>query len=166
MSTIQPKTRYCVIGSPVGLLTLVDGGDGLSAIHFSRGPLAADAPAGALEDFRPFRTVVRQLEEYFRGGRTTFELPLALSGTPFQLAVWNALKEIPFGETRSYSEIAHAIGRPDACRAVGAANGRNPIPIVIPCHRVVGADGSLTGFGGGLQAKRWLLDHETQHALF
>jgi methylated-DNA-[protein]-cysteine S-methyltransferase len=102
----------------------------------------------------------RQLEEYFAGERTAFELPLDLEGTRFQRAAWLALAEIPYGETVSYGEQARRLGRPHAVRAVGAANGRNPVPIVLPCHRVVGSDGSLTGFGGGLDVKRALLDHE------
>ena len=110
----------------------------------------------------PSRTaeVRRQLAEYFAGGRREFDLPLALEGTPFELAVWEELKKIPFGETRSYGEIAATLGRPGSARAVGRANGANPIPIVVPCHRVIGADGSLTGFGGGLEAKSRLLEIE------
>ena len=101
-----------------------------------------------------------QLAEYFAGTRMDFELTLNPAGTPFQLTVWSALREIPYGATASYGKIAAAIGRPDAARAVGWANGQNPIPIIVPCHRVIGADGSLTGYGGGLPAKRWLLAHE------
>jgi O-6-methylguanine DNA methyltransferase len=101
-----------------------------------------------------------ELAEYFEGGRTDFALPLVYPGSPFQLRVWNALRAIPFGGTISYGELARRIGDPKAMRAVGAANGRNPIPIIVPCHRVIGADGSLTGFGGGLERKRWLLAHE------
>lgn len=103
---------------------------------------------------------IAQLDEYFRGARHSFELPLRPLGTVFQQAAWNALLTIPHGETRSYAEQADRLGKPRAVRAVGAANGQNPLPIVIPCHRVIGSDGSLTGFGGGLKAKRWLLDHE------
>ena len=104
---------------------------------------------------------VRQLREYFAGHRSDFDLPLSPSGTPFQLAVWRALRAIPSGETTSYGAIAEAIGRPTAVRAVGAANGRNPISIIVPCHRVIGANGTLTGYGGGLPRKAWLLNHET-----
>lgn len=110
-----------------------------------------------IEDASRTRELVRQLEQYFAGRRREFELVLAPRGTDFQLAVWRALSGIPFGETRSYSEIARAIDKPDAVRAVGAANGANPIPIIVPCHRVIGANGSLTGFGGGLDAKETLL---------
>jgi methylated-DNA-[protein]-cysteine S-methyltransferase len=113
-------------------------------------------------DHGRFGRVVEQLDEFFAGDRRTFDIPLALVGTDFQRRVWRALQEIPYGQTRTYAEIADAIGAPSAVRAVGGANNRNPIAIVVPCHRVIGADGSLTGFGGGLEAKRWLLDHE-QH---
>lgn len=103
---------------------------------------------------------IRQLAEYFRGDRTTFDLPLATGGTPFQQQVWNALMRIPYGATASYGDVARWIRRPDAVRAVGAANGANPIAIVVPCHRVIGADGRLVGYGGGLERKRWLMAHE------
>lgn len=109
------------------------------------------APEGVL------RRTVEQLREYFAGRRRAFDLRMNPRGTPFQLAVWNELREIPYGETRSYSDIARAVGRPEAVRAVGAANGANPIGIIVPCHRVIGSDGSLTGFGGGLELKRKLL---------
>ena len=148
--------------SPVGTLTLVATDDALVAIRWegeddarARVPIPAHAPDHAI-----LRVAEAQLSEYFAGERRVFGLTLAPRGTPFQLAVWQALLAIPFGETRSYRDIAHAIGQPSATRAVGAANGRNPLPIVAPCHRVIGADGSLTGFGGGLANKRWLLDHE------
>ncbi len=110
----------------------------------------------------PARTaeVRRQLEEYFAGRRSEFDLTLAPEGTPFELAVWEELRRIPFGETRSYGQVAAAVGRPGSARAVGRANGANPIPIVVPCHRVIGANGSLTGFGGGLEAKARLLEIE------
>jgi methylated-DNA-[protein]-cysteine S-methyltransferase len=108
----------------------------------------------------------RQLAAYFDGRLTEFDLPLSPKGTPFQLDVWAALRTIPYGTTCSYSDIARKIGRADAVRAVGAANGQNPIPIVIPCHRVIGANGSLTGFGGGLPMKKWLLAHESGGQLF
>jgi O-6-methylguanine DNA methyltransferase len=104
--------------------------------------------------------VCAQLGAYFRGERRSFDLPLSMAGTPFQQRVWQALRDIPFGETVSYGEVARRIGAPDAFRAVGAANGQNPVPIIVPCHRVIGASGALTGFGGGIERKRWLLDHE------
>jgi methylated-DNA-[protein]-cysteine S-methyltransferase len=103
---------------------------------------------------------ITQLDEYFAGSRRDFELPLDLQGTEFQVAAWNALAGIPYGRTASYGQQAASIGRPKAVRAIGGANGRNPVAIVLPCHRIVGADGSLTGFGGGIEVKKWLLDHE------
>ena len=108
------------------------------------------------------KKTVRQLEAYFTSGLTEFSLPLDLDGTPFQLAVWRAVAAIPFGETRAYADIARSVERPKAVRAVGAAQGANPIPIIVPCHRVIGSDGSLTGYGGGLETKRWLLEHEAK----
>ena len=113
-----------------------------------------------MRDPRPFRDLREQLAQYFAGRRRTFSLKLAPAGTDFQQATWRALVEIPYGETASYAEIARRVGRPAASRAVGAANGANPLPIVVPCHRVIGADGSLTGFGGGLPIKRALLELE------
>jgi methylated-DNA-[protein]-cysteine S-methyltransferase len=141
-----------IIDSPVGPLTLVERDGALTQLSFGA---HGDSPATAL-----LRRAVKQLNEYFAGSRHSFDLPLAPSGTEFQLACWRALSEIPYGETRSYGEQARHIGRPDRARAVGAANGANPIAIILPCHRVIGADGSLVGFGGGLETKRRLLDLE------
>lgn len=118
------------------------------------------APAPRHRAGDPCDHVARQLREYFAGDRRTFDLDLAPTGTPFQQRAWRALRRIPFGRTRSYQQQAAAIGKPKAMRAVGGANGKNPIAIVVPCHRVIGKDGSLTGFGGGLSCKQWLLDHE------
>lgn len=148
--------------SPVGELTLVATDAALVAIRWqgeddARARVPAPLP---MADHPVLRAAAMQLDEYFAGRRRVFDLPLAGAGTAFQQAVWQALLAIPFGETRSYRGIAHAIGQPNATRAVGAANGRNPLPIVAPCHRVIGTDGSLTGFGGGLENKRWLLAHE------
>ena len=144
--------------SPVGGLRLVSDGTRLMGLHFmDQLPLVETSyrsADGVLDETR------RQLDAYFAGRRKVFELPLGLEGTPFQLRVWSALQDIPFGETRSYGELAKAIGKPTAMRAVGAANGANPISIVVPCHRVVGADGSLTGFGGGIERKKFLLSLE------
>lgn len=148
--------------SPVGQLTLVAQGTGLCAVLWEReregrvrlGPLEAASDHPVLCEARC------QLQAYFDGRRQRFDLPLALSGTPFQRRVWEALLSIPFGQTRSYQRIAEQIGAPSAVRAVGAANGRNPLSIIAPCHRVVGSNGTLTGFAGGLAAKRWLLAHE------
>lgn len=145
------------IDSPVGRLLLVGTGQALVRVHFQAGPHAL-RPG---EDWRPaaapFAQARTQLEEYFNGTRRSFELSLAPAGTPFQLAVWRALSAIPYGETVSYGEIARRLGLEAGARAVGLANGANPLPILVPCHRVIGADGTLTGFGGGLQIKRSLL---------
>ena len=151
---------YTFVPSPVGKLLLA-GIDAVSLIGFSHGT----SPAAPQADWKRadtslLRQAARQLDEYFAGERRAFDLSLKPSGTPFQLAVLDALATIPYGETCSYGEIAAQIGRAKAVRAVGAANGRNPLPIVLPCHRVIGADGSLTGFGGGLETKRYLLDLE------
>lgn len=144
---------YSVVKTPIGELTIVERDGALAGIHFGRRDVEGPMRPASGE-------VRRQLDEYFAGERKRFELRLAPRGTAFQLAVWNTLQEIEYGETRSYSDIARIIGRPAAVRAVGAANGANPIPIVIPCHRVIGSSGSLTGFGGGLDLKRRLLDFE------
>lgn len=141
--------------TPIGELTIVTDGEAVVSIHFGRVG-ESRVPAG--------HRVITQLEEYFDGRRKTFDVPLAPGGTPFQLSVWNALRDIAYGETRCYSDIARVIGRPAAVRAVGAANGANPIPIIIPCHRVIGRSGALTGFGGGLDVKRRLLDFEAGYS--
>jgi methylated-DNA-[protein]-cysteine S-methyltransferase len=125
------------------------------------GGAAALSGSGWRRDDAPFRGAIEQLRAYFDGERTTFALPLRMSGTPFQRMVWDALLTIPFGTTISYAEQARRIGRPEATRAVGAANGRNPIAIIVPCHRVIGSSGMLTGYGGGLMLKEWLLNHES-----
>ena len=152
--------RCCEISTPVGRLRLAGDETGLRSISFqNRFPPAAPAES-PLSTEAPFREAIAQLEAYFAGALRRFDLPLAPEGTPFQREVWSALTAIPYGETVSYGELARRLGRPAASRAVGAANGQNPIPIVIPCHRVIGADGSLTGFGGGLAIKRRLLDLE------
>lgn len=140
--------------SPIGDLLLVANEEGLVSVNF-RG--TSEAP----RDQKRLAHAIGQLEEYFDGTRRQFDLQLAPRGTPFQLAVWRMLQRIPYGETRSYLDIAKSIGRPSATRAVGAANGANPMPIIIPCHRVIGSSGSLTGFGGGLAVKRRLLDLES-----
>ncbi len=149
--------------SPVGPLLLAGDGRKLELISFQAGPHARRAPPTWLASARPFRPVLAQLEEYFAGARREFDLPLAPRGSPFQRAVWQALTRIPYGETVSYGELARRIGHPQASRAVGLANRTNPLPIVVPCHRVIGADGSLTGFGGGLEIKRRLLALERAH---
>lgn len=145
------------IDSPIGRLLLAGDGDSLIQVGFQSGPRPLQPPGGWIADAVPFRAAIAQLEEYFAGRRQEFDLPLAPEGTEFQRRVWNALREIPYGMTLSYGELARRIGQPGASRAVGLANGANPLPIVVPCHRVIGADGSLTGFGGGLPIKRQLL---------
>jgi methylated-DNA-[protein]-cysteine S-methyltransferase len=156
------------VASPVGPLTLVGSDAGLAAILWDGDPVArVPWAARAVEGAHPvLAETEQQLAGYFAGTRTAFDLPLDFHGTDFQRAVWAALLAIPHGETRSYAAIARAIGRPAAVRAVGAANGRNPISIVAPCHRVVGADGTLTGFAGGLAAKAYLLALERGGDLF
>lgn len=144
--------------SPVGPLTLISDGAGLTDLQFEN-PRYPYAPAPAGED-QVLKEARRQLDAYFAGKLRTFELPLAPQGTPFQKSVWAALVKIPYGATMSYGGLAAAIGKPKAMRAVGLANGRNPISIIVPCHRVIGADGSLTGYGGGMERKRRLLDLE------
>ncbi len=147
------------IPSPTGDLTLIASDAGLAAILWDDDAAmqARYAPRREEPDHPVIAATVRQLEEYFAGARTTFDLPLDPVGTDFQQDVWRALLTIPYGETRSYADIARAIGRPSATRAVGAANGRNPLPIVTPCHRVIGSNGRLTGFAGGLPNKQLLL---------
>ena len=156
--------RYAYLPSPLGDLLAVRDDDGLTGLFLPSGKNAFSADPGWTHDDTAFDDVHTQLDEYFAGDRREFDLPLHPSGTPFQQRVWRALCEIPYGETTSYSETAATIGAPTAIRAVGHANGQNPIPIIVPCHRVVGANGSLTGYGGGLDAKRWLLGHEAAHA--
>lgn len=143
--------------SPVGPLLLAGDGVALKVIGFSAGKGKVEAGASWQERRDAFQAVMRQLDGYFAGTRRDFDLPLAPEGTPFQLRVWEALRTIPYGRTWSYRELAAAVGNVQAVRAVGLANGRNPLPIVIPCHRVIGSDGSLTGYGGGLPVKRALL---------
>jgi methylated-DNA-[protein]-cysteine S-methyltransferase len=152
-------THFTYIDSPVGPLLAVERDGLLRGLHFTDddGPFPED---GWVADDVPFVDLRRQLEEYFAGARRRFDLPLGPGGTEFQQQVWSALRRIPYGATSSYAAVAAAVGRPRAVRAVGGANGANRIPIVIPCHRVVGADGSLTGFGGGLWRKEVLLGLE------
>jgi O-6-methylguanine DNA methyltransferase len=152
-----PETiYYSRIDSPVGPLLLAVSQRGLVALEFGRGTMG-EGWVEAADRTAPY---ARQLEEYFAGKRRAFDVPLDLRGTEFQKRCWQELLKIPYGETRSYAEIARAIGNPSAVRAVGLANGQNPIAIVVPCHRVIGSDGSLTGYGGGLEVKRRLLELE------
>ena len=154
--------RYTWYESPVGRLLLAGTRDGLNYVSFSFGRHAVAVDPGGTEERSTFDEAVQQLREYFAGERKTFSLRLAPQGTDFQRAVWSGLQKIPYGETISYQQLAERIGKPKAVRAVGAANGANPIPIIIPCHRVIGNDGSLTGFGGGLPLKKRLLDLESR----
>lgn len=159
MRALDPQW-YCVHRTPIGPLVLATGAAGLTHVLFANGPRAASPdPAWELEPAR-LATAARQLDEYFAGRRREFDLPLAPHGTPFQLRVWAALRTIPHGATVSYGELARRLGMTNGSRAVGLANGANPLPIVVPCHRVIGSDGSLTGFGGGLETKRRLLELE------
>ncbi len=153
---------HTTIPSPVGDLLLIGDGERLRGLHMQTGRRPGSVPAGSRTADEPFAEVREQLAEYFTGERVEFDLPLAPLGTPFQERVWGALTEIPYGRTASYREIAERIGRPSASRAVGAANGRNPISIIVPCHRVIGAGGELTGYAGGVERKRFLLELEAQ----
>jgi methylated-DNA-[protein]-cysteine S-methyltransferase len=153
-----------VVNSPVGPLTLVASDGALVGLYMDeqrhRPAPATFGEPDAGQDGELFAGAAGQLDEYFDGDRTAFDLRLALHGTPFQRRVWAALRDIPYGQTISYGELADQIGQPSASRAVGLANGKNPIGIIVPCHRVVGADGSLTGYGGGIERKHYLLAHE------
>ena len=153
---------YITFESPVGTLLLAGDADALRLVSFESSKHAAPPHADWTRDGAPFAEVIRQLQAYFCGELKGFNLPLALEGTEFQLRVWNALRAIPYGETISYAQLAERLGNPKAVRAVGLANGSNPIPIIIPCHRVIGSDGSLTGFGGGLSTKKMLLELESK----
>lgn len=160
--------RFTVMPSPIGDLTLIGDGESLTAVYIgAKHRHAPPVGEGWIRDDDAFDEPRRQLEEYFDGRRREFDLPLAPTGTKFQLGVWAALWEIPYGETTSYGAIAAGLGHPNGSRAVGAANGRNPISIIVPCHRVIGAGGALVGYGGGLPTKRILLDLEQRdRALF
>lgn len=152
MCRVFYDTQTMTIDSPVGPLSIsVDASGRLQSIHFGASELSSSGDCAH---------VIAQLEEYFAGSRKTFDLDLAPHGTPFQLAVWNELMNVGYGETITYAELAQRIGKPNAVRAVGAANGANPIPLIVPCHRVIGSNGTLTGYGGGIERKQWLLAHE------
>jgi methylated-DNA-[protein]-cysteine S-methyltransferase len=157
MKTTAEVLYWHELDSPVGRLLLAGDGESLIHVCFQTGPRPRQPAKDWVVDAAPFRRVIAQLGEYFAGKRRQFDLPLAPRGTEFQRRVWRALREIPYGQTVSYGELARRIGKPSASRAVGLANGANPLPIIVPCHRVIGADGSLTGFGGGLPIKRTLL---------
>lgn len=159
--TRRSDPRHHTVDSPIGPLMLARTDDGLTGVYMNAHKWQPPIPEGSRADPSAFTDVAEQLAAYFGGDLYTFDLPLAPSGSAFQLVVWEALRTIPYGETRSYAHIARQIGKPAASRAVGLANGRNPISIIVPCHRVIGADGSLTGYGGGIERKRTLLDIES-----
>jgi methylated-DNA-[protein]-cysteine S-methyltransferase len=163
---VEPKqiVHYTTFASPLGDLLLAGGEDGLSGLYLPTGRHARQPLDAWTRQDSQFTEVVRQLEQYFAGERREFDLMLNPAGTDFQRRVWQALRNIPYGTTASYGQTAAAIGSPGSARAVGLANGQNPISIIVGCHRVIGADGSLTGYGGGLEAKRWLLAHEQTHS--
>lgn len=157
---------YRYLETPIGDLLLAGDEDGLSLVSFPEGSMRRDPEPEWIYSEKPFAEAARQLTDYFAGSLKAFDLSLKPTGTEFQLAVLDELQKIPYGTTTSYGDIAERIGRPKAVRAVGAANGRNPLPIIIPCHRVVGSSGDLTGFGGGLPTKKALLRLEMEHSQF
>jgi methylated-DNA-[protein]-cysteine S-methyltransferase len=156
--------RYSYVESPLGDLLVTRDDGGLTGMYLP----STKHPPRVRDDWQrddaAFEDVRRELDEYFAGTRQAFTVALNAHGSTFQKQVWQELSSIPYGETTSYGKVAAAIGHPDGARAVGVANGQNPLAIIVPCHRVIGADGSLTGYGGGLDVKRWLLDHEARHA--
>src|SRR5882672_9654559 len=157
-------TVYSLLESPIGELLLTGDGESVTGIWMQSHRAEWKRTKTLRRDDGAFAAARGQLIEYFAGARTEFDFPLAPEGTGFQRKVWNALCNIPYGETISYGELARRIGQPSAARAVGLVNGSNPLPIVVPCHRVIGADGSMTGFGGGIERKRWLLAHEKRYS--
>lgn len=160
MTSPSTATTHTHVDSPIGRILLVGSDAGLAGLYVADHDRAPLPDAAWRADIAPFRAVETQLGEYFAGERTDFDVDLDLAGTAFQRRVWAALCEIPYGETISYGELARRIDQPTAARAVGLANGQNPVSIIVPCHRVVAADGSLGGYGWGTQRKSWLLDHE------
>ncbi|MGW2345955.1 methylated-DNA--[protein]-cysteine S-methyltransferase [Streptomyces sp. NPDC001661] len=156
------KIHHTVIDSPYGALTLVATDDKLSGLYMTDQRHRPPQETFGTRDDRPFGQAIDQLNAYFAGELREFDLPLDLHGTPFQRSVWAQLQRIPYGETRTYGELAEVLGKPAASRAVGLANGKNPVGVIVPCHRVIGANGDLTGYGGGLDRKRRLLAFERQ----
>jgi methylated-DNA-[protein]-cysteine S-methyltransferase len=154
---------HAIVDSPVGPLTLVDEDGAVAGLYMDLQKHRPDPALHGERDDTVQPALREQLAAYWAGELRTFDVPLRMAGTPFQLQVWAALQQIPYGETWSYGKLAAELGSPGASRAVGLANGRNPVGIVVPCHRVVGANGKLVGYGGGLERKRWLLDHERAH---
>ena len=156
----ERATYYAYLDSPIGRILVAGDGETVSRISFTTGHSVLQPEPGWVDDGVPLRAATEQLEQYFAGERRRFDLRLSLRGTPFQKRAWEVLLTIPYGEAWSYGQVADALGSPGAARAVGRANATNPLPLVVPCHRVIGADGTLTGFGGGLSAKQWLLRFE------
>jgi len=157
---------YCYVETPIGDLLLAGDEEALHLIGFPEGSMRREPESDWIYSDKPFSEASKQLTAYFAGERQSFDLPLKPNGTEFQLQVLDELQKIPYGTTASYGDIAKRIGRPKAVRAVGAANGRNPLPIIIPCHRVIGSSGSMTGFGGGIPTKEALLRLELEHSQF
>jgi len=157
---------YCYLPTPIGELLLAGDNEALTLIGFPQGAMRREPEPDWIYKEKPFAEARRQLQEYFAGKRQAFDLALRPSATAFQRKVLEELQKIPYGTTCSYAEIAERIGQPTAMRAVGSANAHNPIPIIIPCHRVIGSGGELTGFGGGLETKEALLRHEMEHSRF
>jgi methylated-DNA-[protein]-cysteine S-methyltransferase len=157
---VSVQLLHTTIDTPIGALLLVGDETALHGLYMQDGPRPKQVRPDWASAEEPFGAVREQLGQYFAGERTSFDLPLRMTGPEFERTVWEALRGIGYGETVSYGEIARRIGYPDAARAVGRANGRNPISVIVPCHRVIGADGKLTGYGGGLERKRYLLEHE------
>ena len=155
---------YTYVDTPIGPFLLAGDDTTLFKASFTTGRQCRQPEPDWIHDTAPLRFAVEQVEEYFAGERTSFDLPLEIAGTAFQQDVWRVLRSIPFGEAWSYGRVAQALGRPGASRAVGAANAANVLPLIIPCHRVIGSDGKLTGFGGGLATKKWLLEFEGARA--
>lgn len=160
-SATESVTRYTWTDSPLGRILLEGDEHGLSRLKVNTKDRSVSPEADALEDADMFLDAVDQLHAYFAGDLQNFDLKLNPQGTPFQQRAWQELRKIPFGQTITYGEQARRLGDPNACRAVGAANGQNPLGIIVPCHRVIGSTGKLTGFAGGLDAKAWLLNHES-----
>lgn len=155
---------YLSIASPIGAILLAGDGTSINFIGLPESKKPFSIPTDWRQSAAPFIEAQRQFAAYFAGNLIDFDLPIAAKGTPFQQSVWQALNTIPYGETISYAELARRIGKPNASRAVGLANGANPLSIIVPCHRVIGANGALTGYGGGLEAKTFLLNLERRHA--
>jgi methylated-DNA-[protein]-cysteine S-methyltransferase len=158
--TMPGALMYTTVKSPIGKLLLVGDGESLQGLYMQDAPRPRKIDPSWEHSAEPFADVEAQLDEYFTGRRSEFDVRLALHGNPFQLRVWDELRRIPCGTTTSYGELARRIGNPEGARAVGLANGQNPVSVIVPCHRVIGADGKLVGYGGGLERKRLLLELE------